>query len=92
MSNREPRTLHRRQVLAALGASVGAAAAAACSASSTSPTAATPTASSTTTTTPTTSASTCAVSPTETRGPYPDTVGMINNSSFFRRDITPDRH
>src|SRR5262249_10134332 len=30
----------------------------------------------------------CAVSPTETRGPYPDTVGMIGNEAFYRRDIT----
>jgi protocatechuate 3,4-dioxygenase beta subunit len=87
MSNRELKTLHRREMLAALGAGVGAAARAACGSSSTSPTAAT-TAATTTTTTPTSGNSTCVVTPTETRGPYPDTVGMINNSSFFRRDIT----
>ena len=86
MSHTELKKLHRRDVLAALGAGVGAAAMAACGSSSTSPTAATNT--TTTTTTPTSGNSTCVVTPTETRGPYPDTVGMINNSSFFRRDIT----
>jgi protocatechuate 3,4-dioxygenase beta subunit len=84
MSNHVRRTLRRREVLAALGAGVGAAVAA-CGSSSTSPTAATTT---TTTTTPGTVNAACAVSPTETRGPYPDTTGMINNSAFFRRDIT----
>jgi protocatechuate 3,4-dioxygenase beta subunit len=76
-----PKKLDRREALAALGAGVGAAAIAACSGS---PAAA----DSTTTTTTTTNNSTCAVSPTETRGPYPDSVGMINNSAFYRRDIT----
>jgi protocatechuate 3,4-dioxygenase beta subunit len=85
MSNHVRRTLRRREVLAALGAGVGAAVAA-CGSSSTSPTA---TAATTTTTrTPGTVNASCAVSPTETRGPYPDTTGMINNSAFFRRDIT----
>lgn len=76
-----PRKMDRREALASLGASVGAAAIAACGGS---PTAA----DATTTTTTTTNNSTCAVSPTETRGPYPDTVGMIDTSAFFRRDIT----
>ena len=76
-----PKKIDRREALAALGASVGAAAIAACTGS--------PTSADTTTTTPTTTNnSSCAVSPTETRGPYPDTVGMINNPAFFRRDIT----
>jgi len=77
-----PKKIDRREALAALGAGVGAAAIAACSGS--------PTSADTTTTTPTTTTnnSTCAVSPTETRGPYPDIVGMINTPSFFRRDIT----
>src|SRR5205823_13916692 len=88
MSHRELKTLRRREVLAALGAGVGAAAMAACGSSSTSPTPATTAASTTTTTTPASGNATCAVAPTETRGPYPDTVGMIDNSSFFRRDIT----
>jgi protocatechuate 3,4-dioxygenase beta subunit len=82
---RHTRLLGRRDVLAALGAGVGAVVAA-CGGSSTGPSA-----TSTTTTTPTTTGTAnaaCAVSPTETRGPYPDTVGMINNAAFFRRDIT----
>lgn len=82
---RHTRILGRREVLAALGAGVGAAVAA-CGGSSTSPSATT-----TTTTTPATTGTVnaaCAVSPTETRGPYPDTTGMINNAAFFRRDIT----
>jgi protocatechuate 3,4-dioxygenase beta subunit len=83
MCNHVRRTLRRREVLAALGAGVGAAVAA-CGGSSTSPTATT----TTTTTTPGTVNAACAVSPTETRGPYPDTTGMINNSASFRRDIT----
>ena len=89
MSDPELKKLHRRHLLAALGAGVSAAAVAACG-STTSPTAASTTASTTTTTTPPTGTAnaTCVVSPTETRGPYPDTVGMINNASFFRRDIT----
>lgn len=33
------------------------------------------------TTTPTSGSATCVVAPTETRGPFPDTVGMINNST-----------
>ena len=82
MSLRNTRQLHRREVLAALGASVGAAAIAACGSS---PTAATTT---TTTTIPPTSNAACAVTPSETRGPYPDTTGMINNQAFYRRDIT----
>lgn len=28
------------------------------------------------------------MAPEETAGPYPDRLGMINNSSFFRQDIT----
>lgn len=84
MSKRELKKLHRRELLAALGAGVGAAAVAACGGSTTGPTATT----TTSTNTPTSGSAACAVSPAETRGPYPDTVGMINNSSFFRRDIT----
>ena len=87
MSNQERRKLRRREILAALGAGVGAAAMAACGSSSTSPTAAAAS-SATTTTTPTSGNAVCAVAPTETRGPYPDTTGMINNPAFFRRDIT----
>ena len=39
-------------------------------------------------TTTTTSSSTCAVTPSETEGPYPDKTGMINNSAYHRRDVT----
>ena len=88
MSTRSLTKLRRREVLAALGAGVGAAAMAACGSSSTSPSAATTT---TTTPPPTAGNAACAVAPTETRGPYPDTTGMINNPSFFRRDITEGR-
>jgi protocatechuate 3,4-dioxygenase beta subunit len=85
MALKESRQLHRREVLAALGASVGAAAIAACGSS---PTAATTTTTTTTTTPPATNNAACAVTPSETRGPYPDTTGMINNQAFYRRDIT----
>ena len=46
---------------------------------------------STTTTTGATTSTSCAVTPSETEGPYPDKTGMINNSAFFRRDITEGR-
>jgi protocatechuate 3,4-dioxygenase beta subunit len=85
MALKASKQLHRREVLAALGAGVGAAAMAACGSSS--PTAAT-TNSTTTTTVPPTTTAACAVIPSETRGPYPDTTGMINNQAFYRRDIT----
>src|SRR5713101_4016465 len=78
-----PRTLDRRELLAVLGAGVGAALTGGCAAASTSPS----TTTSSTTTTPGSSSS-CAVTPSETEGPYPDHVGMINNAAFFRRDIT----
>src|SRR2546425_5814816 len=75
----------RREVLAVLGAGVGAVLAG-CGSTPTSP-------SSTTTGTTTSGGGTsstgsCAVTPSETEGPYPDKTGMINNSAFFRRDIT----
>jgi len=86
MALRASKELHRREVLAALGAGVGAAAMAACGSSS--PTAATTNPTTTTTTVPPTTTAACAVTPSETRGPYPDTTGMINNQAFYRRDIT----
>ena len=75
----------RREVLAVLSAGVGAVLAG-CGSTPTSP-------SSTTTGTTTggggtSSTTSCAVTPSETEGPYPDKTGMINNSAFFRRDIT----
>jgi protocatechuate 3,4-dioxygenase beta subunit len=75
----------RREVLAVLSAGVGAVLAGCGS---------TPTGPSSTTTGTTTggggtsSTTSCAVTPSETEGPYPDKTGMINNSAFFRRDIT----
>src|SRR5438128_7935103 len=86
MTVKEPKKLHRREILAVLGAGIGAAVSA-CASSPSSPS----TTTSTTTTTPSTGSAACAVSPSETRGPYPDTVGMINNSAFYRRDITEGR-
>ena len=66
------------------------AALAACGSSPTSPT--TSTSTSTSTTTPGgTSSTSCAVTPSETEGPYPDKTGMITNSAFLRRDITEGR-
>jgi protocatechuate 3,4-dioxygenase beta subunit len=75
----------RREVLAVLSAGVGAVLAG-CGSTPTTP-------SSTTTTTTTTgggtsSTASCAATPSETEGPYPDKTGMINNSAFLRRDIT----
>lgn len=80
--------LHRRELLAVLSAGFGAALAGCGSSSPTSPTTS---ASTTTTTTGGTTSTTCAVTPSETEGPYPDKIGMINNSAFFRRDITEGR-
>jgi len=34
---------------------------------------------------------TCAVTPEETAGPYPDRLGMINSTAFYRQDITEGR-
>lgn len=82
-----PRRPNRREALGALSLA-GAAVSLGCGSSPTSPTTS---ASSTGTTTGGTSSSTCAVAPTETRGPYPDQTGMINNPAFYRRDITEGR-
>src|SRR3954465_14185169 len=80
--------LSRREILSALTAAASAAAVAACGSSS--PTApSTSTGSNTTgTTSGGTSSGTCSVIPSETEGPYPDRTGMINNSAFYRHDIT----
>jgi len=80
------RKIRRREVLAVLGAGVGAAFAACGSSTPTSPTTATTTGG--TTTGGGTSSASCAVTPSETEGPYPDKTGMINNAAYFRRDIT----
>ena len=74
--------LGRREVLAALGAGVGAALVG-CSTSPTSP--------NTTSSSSSSSSGACAVIPSETEGPYPDMTGMISNPAFFRRDITEGR-
>ena len=71
----------RREVLAVLGAGVGAVLAG-CGSTPTTPSA------TTTSGGGTSSTGSCAVTPSETEGPYPDKTGMINNSAFFRRDIT----
>src|SRR5215218_408001 len=79
--------LSRREILIALTAAASAAAVAACGSSS--PTAPSTTGSNTTgTTRGGTSSGTCSVIPSETEGPYPDRTGMINNSAFYRQDIT----
>ena len=88
MSDRESPRLGRRKLLATIAAGFGGAVAG-CSSSS-SPTAPSTGATTTTTTGGTTNA-TCAVAATETEGPYPDRLGMINNSAFFRRDVTEGR-
>jgi len=60
-----------------------------CGGSPTTPSAATttPTTSGTGTTNTGTSGA-CAITPEETAGPYPDRLGMISNSAYFRSDIT----
>src|SRR6266571_3830986 len=85
MAFKESKRLHRRELLATLGAGFGAALSA-CASSS-------PTAASTVTSSGTTggTGSSCANTPSETEGPYPDKTGMLNNSAFFRRDITEGR-
>jgi protocatechuate 3,4-dioxygenase beta subunit len=83
------RRVSRREAIGVLGAA-GLVAAVGCG----SPTDPTTTSSSSTSSTTTGSSggssgtSACAVAPEETAGPYPDRLGMINNSSFFRQDIT----
>jgi protocatechuate 3,4-dioxygenase beta subunit len=79
--------LTRREALGTLGAAVGSLLGA-CSGS---PTSATST-SATTTTASTGSSSACAVTATETAGPYPDILGMLNNPAFNRRDITEGKN
>ena len=85
MPFRESKRLPRRELLATLGAGFGAALSA-CASSS-------PTAASTVTNTGTTggTGSSCAITPSETEGPYPDKTGMLNNPAFFRRDVTEGR-
>ena len=79
MALTESKRLPRRELLAVLGAGFGAA----ISACASSPTTPSPT--------PGGTGSSCAITPTETEGPYPDKTGMLNNAAFFRRDITEGR-
>jgi hypothetical protein len=77
----------RRRALRALGAalaggSVGATLACADSSSPTSPTM---------TTTGGTTSGACVEAASETRGPYPDQTGMLNNQGFYRQDIREGR-
>ena len=69
----------RREALGLLGVGL----AAGCGSSPTSPST-----DSSTTTGSTGGASSCAVTPEETAGPYPDRTGMANNTAFFRQDVT----
>src|SRR5262245_1269734 len=82
MQKKRIAALSRREALGTIGAAVGGLLAA-CGGS---PTSATTT--STTTSTTTGSSSACAVTATETAGPYPDILGMLNNPAFNRRDVT----
>lgn len=79
--------LTRRRALGVLSSAGVAAVAAACSSSTTAPSSS---GGSTTSTTSggTTNASACVVSPEETIGPYPDNTGMLNNQTFYRKDVT----
>jgi len=70
--------------LGAIGSVASVVLTAACANSSDSPT-------SPTSTTGGSTSSACAVTPSETEGPYPDRLGMINSQAFFRRDITEGR-
>jgi protocatechuate 3,4-dioxygenase beta subunit len=84
MESRDLGKLNRREALEALGGFAGMMALTiGCGDSASSPVSP-----SSSTTTTTTSSSTCAVTPSETEGPYPDKTGMINNSAYFRRDVT----
>jgi protocatechuate 3,4-dioxygenase beta subunit len=91
MMNRATKNaINRREALGLLSAA-GFAFAAGCGSS---PTGATSTTSSGTTSNGTTGgsgAATCAVTPEETAGPYPDRTGMLNNLAFYRQDITEGR-
>ena len=87
MAVKESKKLRRREMLAVLGAGVGAVLGA-CGSSPTGPSGAITTSSSSGSGGTGTSGASCAVIPSETEGPYPDKTGMINNSAFFRRDVT----
>jgi protocatechuate 3,4-dioxygenase beta subunit len=88
MADSERKRVGRREVLAVLGAGIGAALAG-CGSSPTSPSSNGSSGSSGTT--GGTSAAGCATTASETAGPYPDKLGMFNNAAFYRRDITEGR-
>lgn len=91
-----PANRHRRHALRTLGAAFVTAplGALGCSGGS-SPTAPTATTGSSTTTTGTggsgTTGGQCVTSAEETRGPFPDQLGMISNQAFYRQDIREGR-
>src|SRR5437660_8871335 len=78
--------ISRREALGALGATglafVG------CGSFQTAPTGTTTGSSGGSSGTGTSGTSSCAVIPEETAGPYPDRIGMITNSAYYRRDVT----
>jgi protocatechuate 3,4-dioxygenase beta subunit len=82
MKSRDLAKLNRREALEALSGFAGMMVLTTACDSASSP------ASPSSSTTTTTSSSTCAVTPSETEGPYPDKTGMINNSAYYRRDVT----
>ena len=84
MSERRLKTLNRRQALGVFGGA-GASLVACNGSTPTSPTASTTTTTTTTTTTPTTSATACAVTPSETAGPFPSITLPV------RSDVREDR-
>jgi protocatechuate 3,4-dioxygenase beta subunit len=82
MHNEKQREISRRQIIGALSAVGAAALAEACGSS-------TPTTPTTTTTgSGGTTSGACVVINSEAEGPYPDRTGMINNTAFYRQDIT----
>jgi protocatechuate 3,4-dioxygenase beta subunit len=81
--------LSRRAVLGRFAA-VGAAVTAGCGASSPTSPSTNQTSTGSTSGAGTTTGS-CVVTPSETSGPYPDRLGMLGNTAFFRRDITEGR-
>lgn len=97
----QPLNRDRRRALRAIGVALAAgpvSAAVGCgSAGSASPTSPSSTTGSTTTTTtttgttPPTSGAVCVDAANETRGPYPDITGMLNNQAFYRSDIREGR-
>jgi protocatechuate 3,4-dioxygenase beta subunit len=83
MKKKDRREVTRRDMLGAFTAAVGAALIG-CGASPTSPSAS----SGTGTATGGATSGACAVTPSETEGPYPDRTGMINGTTYYRQDVT----